>query len=63
MWWAIREDVKEWVLANWWRWREEKPEWQTEVWLAKNSPQVMKTKRNSRRSERVLGGGAARGRR
>jgi len=23
LWWAIREDVKEWVQTNWWRWKEE----------------------------------------
>ena len=34
-WWAIREDVKEWVQENWWKWEEEKPLWKTEAWLAK----------------------------
>jgi len=35
MWRAIREDVKEWVLANWWRWKEEKPEWFDLSWQSK----------------------------
>jgi len=34
-WWAIREDVKEWVQANWWRWKEEKPEWFDLSWQSK----------------------------
>jgi len=34
-WWAIREDVKEWVQANWWRWKEEKPEWFDLAWQSK----------------------------
>jgi len=33
-WWAIREDVQEWVQVNWWKWEEEKPLWKTEAWLA-----------------------------
>ena len=32
MWWAIREEVKEWVQAGWWRWEEEKPEWFSLEW-------------------------------
>jgi len=34
-WWAIREDVKEWVQANWWRWKEEKPAWFDLAWQSK----------------------------
>jgi len=34
-WWAIREDVKEWVQANWWRWKEEKPAWFDLAWQGK----------------------------
>jgi len=34
-WWAIREDVKEWVQESWWRWKEEKPEWFSLAWQSK----------------------------
>ena len=35
MWWAIREDVKEWVQTNWRRWKEEKPAWFDFAWQSK----------------------------
>ena len=41
MWRPIREDVKEWVLANWWRWEAEKPDWYQESWIAKVPPDMI----------------------
>jgi len=35
MWWAIRGEVKDWVVGGWWRWQEEKPEWFTLAWQRK----------------------------
>jgi len=50
MWLGIREEAKEWVLANWWKWREEKPEWRGSPRCRRNSCQVTKIKRSWRRS-------------
>jgi len=59
-WWAIREDVKEWVQANWWRWKEEKPEWFDLAWQSKVPKEWITDVEERARLDKVREGGRRR---